>query len=117
MLKWLDKQEWFNFTVLSFFLAVVFFPVVWFFFFGTFPDFLFCEDGIYESVAAILCLSGGLLLLGAFYYSDDSGRSKRNNLLFLFAIALLFLAGEEISWGQRFFGFHWGGINELPTRI
>ncbi|MCK5231663.1 MAG: hypothetical protein KAR13_15425 [Desulfobulbaceae bacterium] len=105
MLKWFDRQEWFNLAILLFLLTSAILPGIWFVFYGKLPDFWLREDGMYESMATIACVVGGFVFFWSFYCSDNGGRAKRNPWLFLFAIALLVLAGEEISWGQRFFGF------------
>ena len=62
------------------------------------------EDSLVENLTAIwLFLAGFLLIVTAFM-------ERRAYLSFwiyiLSGIAFLFAAGEEISWGQRIFGFH-----------
>ena len=75
---------------------------------GDWTDFLRGEDGPVESAGAIaLLVSSGLFLL-AFVRSKSAspeayGRMKRTIVLLL-ALAFLFGAGEEISWGQRILG-------------
>ncbi len=58
------------------------------------------EDGPYESLGAGFFFLASMVFLYAFL------RPRNRNLFFLlFAIAFLFAAGEEISWGQRIFHF------------
>jgi len=67
------------------------------------------EDGIYESLAAVACLAAGLVFLYAFIAypkktDDVAGKANRNWLALVFAVLLILLFAEEISWGQRIFG-------------
>jgi hypothetical protein len=67
------------------------------------------EDGIYESLAAIACLVAGLVFLYAFiaYPKTTDGvvvKGNRNWFALVFAVLLILLFAEEISWGQRIFG-------------
>jgi hypothetical protein len=87
------------------------------------------EDGLVEnSTAAAFALAAVLLL----WESRRPGHFLRRTLLIAVAVAALFVAGEEISWGQRIFGFdtpetlavvndqgeinfhNIGGVNQLP---
>jgi hypothetical protein len=56
------------------------------------------EDNFFENLTALLFLFAALFFLLAFRYTRN---------LFYLALSILFLfgAGEEISWGQRIFGF------------
>jgi hypothetical protein len=72
------------------------------------------EDGFAESLTA-------LLFLGGFFYSirarNELSRGGDKLLTPLFFVAILgmaFLAGEEVSWGQRF--FHWSTPEALAER-
>ena len=109
--RWLTKPEWINLMIIVLFFSLGILPALWFAVFGDLPAFWLREDGLYESCAALACLFGSIISFIAFYYSNSNGRVKRNFWIFLFALALLFLAGEEISWGQRLFGF------EIPAKI
>lgn len=62
------------------------------------------EDGPYESLEAVLCLAGALLFAVAAWHSYAKKRSQAVWLALL-ALMLLFMLGEEISWGQRLLGF------------
>jgi hypothetical protein len=56
------------------------------------------EDSFFEWLTALGYFVGAVLLVGAF-------KQNKNVFLLLLAIVLFFGAGEEISWGQRIFGF------------
>lgn len=58
------------------------------------------EDGVYESLGALLFLLASIVFLLSFLKTHS-----RKLLFLLFALAFFFAAGEEISWGQRIFGF------------
>lgn len=112
------KQELLQFSafiLLSFFALL---PALWFVLFGQLPTAWLREDGYYESIGAIACLIGSLAVFRAFLLSKkrdikpDAGtgysqwQQRLTTIwLFLFAAALLFLGGEEISWGQRILDF------------
>lgn len=68
------------------------------------------ENGIYESFGAFVCLLGSIIFFLAyikFPWRNNFGFfvTKRNVFFLLLAIFLLFIVGEEISWGQGLFGF------------
>jgi|GEM_PF-1464372 len=66
------------------------------------PVSLFAEDGIMETLTVVLLmLSAGFA--GAVLWRGVENRADRT-LLMAFVAGLLFLAMEEISWGQRIFG-------------
>jgi hypothetical protein len=79
--------------------------------------FLVQEDGPFESAGA-LCFLGSAVMFFMLYWNEkrfaDSGDrqffSSKSKRVWFLLLALLFfvLMGEEISWGQRIFG--WGGI-------
>jgi hypothetical protein len=78
-------------------------------------DFLRGEDGPLEWAGAVALLVSSVLFLLAFVRSQSAsseayGRLKRAIVLLL-ALAFLFAAGEEISWGQRILGI------ETPAQI
>ncbi len=101
--KWLMPSEWVKLGLILLFFFCGIFPALWFYVSGDLPTFWLREDGLYESCAALACLFGSIASFIAFYYSNDNGLTKRNLWLFLYALAFLSLAGEEISWGQRIF--------------
>lgn len=73
------------------------------------PSSLLCEDGVYESVAAVCCLVASVIFLYSFlkfpYRVNYLLFSTSRNITVLFLSILLFvLFAEEISWGQRIFG-------------
>lgn len=55
------------------------------------------EDGILESLTAIFFFSSSIILL----FSNK----KHNYFIYALSLILFFGAGEEISWGQRIFGW------------
>jgi hypothetical protein len=73
-------------------------------------EILYLEDGVFESVTPILLIAAMLLLaFGIMYLRKDHELSRYRNLLtmfYIFLILIFFLyAMEEISWGQRIFGW------------
>ncbi len=60
------------------------------------------EDGWMENLTAVWFLLAGLLLFAAALFERHFFRSS---VYVLGGIAMVFVAGEEISWGQRIFGF------------
>ena len=73
-------------------------------------NWLLRENKLYESLGAMACLIGSVVLAIA-YIKYPVGNSfglfntKRNILLLLLAIFMFFVAGEEVSWGQGIFGY------------
>jgi hypothetical protein len=65
------------------------------------------EDGAIENMQAILYLLGAGLWGFAFIFTSSAkGNGKRRQVFFILFLALfLFFFLEEISWGQRMFGF------------
>jgi hypothetical protein len=68
------------------------------------------EDGPVEDATALLYFLAGLMALVAFVASGPSRffrwHTNRNMYLLALAAFLLLCAGEEISWGQRAFGWN-----------
>ncbi len=97
----LNKFEILSYIVL---LSVVIGGVVIAFFYTEYLSKYTKEDGILEYSTAVF------LFFGAIYSLIRFGKNvkKKNILIALtsigFFLALLFVAGEEISWGQRIFG-------------
>jgi hypothetical protein len=67
---------------------------------------IFQEDGPLENLTALLAIGAAVLLLIGLPGSDRPSRIVAS----LVAVAALLFAGEEISWGQRIFGFESTGI-------
>jgi len=68
------------------------------------------EDGWFENASALMYLAASFLFGVALYKSREFG------LRFwavLFAIGFFVLAGEEVSWGHRFFGYHVEAIESI----
>ena len=76
--------------------------------------FLFDEDTVAENLQAIFYgFSGAMFLL--MFFKQKAKVSRQAVLYLLFAIFLLLITGEEISWGQRIFKLHtpefWDRVN------
>lgn len=75
------------------------------------------EDGLVESIGAYAFLISSVVFVYLFfskssYQFNFFGKSTKRNIYFLLLGILFFLAfGEEISWGQRIFGWN------TPERI
>jgi hypothetical protein len=71
----------------------------------SFPDFVYDEDGLFESATALAML----FCAGMFLVIGLGRRAKQNRLqafvLFVLAAFCTLLLLEEISWGQRIFGW------------
>ncbi len=98
---------------------------------ATYSIFIFCdhqfieyigsEDAPIETTGAIAFLVAAGLLFCAYLYSSGQGgtlgksTTKRNAFYFVLAISFLICLGEEISWGQRLFGWDtpdaWSRVN------
>ena len=63
---------------------------------------VFAEDTFFENLQVLLLLVASLLSLVVFLRPKTR---ERNSFYLLFFIAFLFFALEELSWGQRIFGF------------
>jgi hypothetical protein len=76
-------------------------------------DWLLEEDGANEWVGTIALFVGSALALSAWFATrhDPDYRGLKRLLLLALGLLLFFGAGEEISWGQRIFG--WGTPDEL----
>ncbi len=73
-------------------------------------DWLLREDGPYESIEAILCAAAAV----AFWYSflilsrrsiKPPGHVLQCTIIAAWGVLLVIMFGEEVSWGQRLFGF------------
>ena len=61
------------------------------------------EDGIVENISALLFLACSITSLATIAMTRPNVR--RQTVMILFAIGFFLCFGEEISWGQRIFGF------------
>lgn len=69
---------------------------------------LYGEDRLLETLTAILFIGSGVLLFGAaMFHSRQSAEHRKVVVVLLVGIAIAFLLFglEEISWGQRLFGW------------
>jgi hypothetical protein len=69
-------------------------------------EFLYAEDGLLEYSTVIFALAAFFILLRNIRRSKDPGQ---RTALWIMSFVILFFAMEEISWGQRLFGW------ETPT--
>lgn len=77
-------------------------------------SFLFMEDGFFESVTAVLFLVSALILLRVYINSKKQNCksfSINSNYFLSLAVIFIVIGMEEISWGQRIFG--WGTPGNL----
>jgi hypothetical protein len=68
------------------------------------------EDHIYENSQALFFFLSSCVMFYLFYKSKSGGKyhysvANRNYFFLLLGLLLFFFFGEEISWGQRIFGF------------
>jgi hypothetical protein len=69
------------------------------------------EDSLIEDLGAAFCLLAGALFFIAYYVSNCTSNrffgkeTVRNVWLLLLTLLMLLCFGEEISWGQRIFGW------------
>jgi len=111
----ITKREYANSIGLILIIVLSGLPAALHLFSGQIADYWLSEDGIYEAGAAFGCIliSGAILL--NFLISDNGPNLGRSLWLVAFALTLLFLGGEEISWGQRIFGFDTPEKSPLAT--
>ena len=70
------------------------------------------EDGFFEDLTAVCFFAASLIFAVLFWRSRGSGgndfflfRTRRNTWFILLSLLFFFGGGEEISWGQRIFGW------------
>lgn len=61
------------------------------------------EDGLIENATALFLFGGGVIMLRRLYSFKARAGTWFLLTTLLIALAFLFVAGEEISWGQRIF--------------
>ena len=67
------------------------------------------EDGPFEYAQALFYLISSILFMTLLRRGDPL---PRRVWLIVFALGFLFIAGDEISWGQRILGFHVKAVEE-----
>ncbi|RJP32616.1 MAG: hypothetical protein C4527_05695 [Candidatus Omnitrophota bacterium] len=92
--------QWLGWSPLLFsLLCFCIYPIHWYFFF----EILTPEDGIIEYLTAIFAFAAGFISIGLGFYYFKRKEMVTAFILFCYAAGCIFLAGEEISWGQRIF--------------
>ncbi|WP_299732160.1 hypothetical protein [uncultured Tateyamaria sp.] len=66
------------------------------------------EDGILETSTAIMLFSAAIILAIRFLRERETHPRCFSVFSVLMIVALIFVSGEEISWGQRIFGIETG---------
>jgi hypothetical protein len=61
--------------------------------------------GLRESLTGALALAAGILGLLAFFHPAIRGDWKVRGWLLTFGIAMVYFAGEDLNWGQYYFGW------------
>jgi len=107
----LSRHEWFSLCLLVIFSLASIFPSICYLAYGYIPDFWLSEGGLYESVGAAACFIAGLFGLWCFKVALSKKMRLHAFWLLLLSLACLFIAGEELSWGQHIFNY------EPPTSI
>jgi len=71
------------------------------------------EDGVFEYTQVLFYLLSSILFMTLLTRRDPL---PRRIWLVIFALGFLFIAGDEMSWGQRIFGFHVKAVEELSVQ-
>jgi hypothetical protein len=66
---------------------------------------LIAEDGPIETVQVLLFAASGVIAARVAWRHARAGRAVAAVVIGLLALGLIFATGEEISWGQRMFGW------------
>jgi len=105
MEKPLNNNENLNLLIFATLSFASVMPSIYFLTFGYVPSFWLIESGLYETAGAAACFIAGLLNLANFKASLNQKRRLGAFWLLLLSLACIFIAGEEISWGQHFFNY------------
>ncbi|MEM9496319.1 MAG: hypothetical protein AAGA28_00235 [Pseudomonadota bacterium] len=68
------------------------------------------EDGLVEYATAVLLLVSSVVLVSNAVSLGRKGRRLALGLTLFYALLFFFAAGEEVSWGQRIFGWESGDV-------
>lgn len=111
MESYLSKQEWISLYFIVLFSFISLFPSISFLMFDFIPVIFLRESGIYETAGAASCLAASLVSI-AITKKMISQKNVLGTLWFIiFSILCIFIAGEEVSWGQSFFNY------QVPSSI
>jgi hypothetical protein len=100
-----STYEWLSLFLLVTLSLISIFPSICHAAYGYIPGFFLAESGLYETVGAVACFVAGLLSLWSFKLALSKRRHLQAFWLLLLSVACLFIAGEEVSWGQHHLGF------------
>ncbi len=76
------------------------------------------EDHFIEWLTVVLSLfAAGIAVVSILHIRSESKVRLHIFLLALYTLACIFFAGEEITWGQRIFGFKTEDVSPLISRV
>ena len=101
-----NYRETINLFIIGFLGLTSILPGIYYIIFDHIPSLLLHENGIYETVGAVACFAAGLVFLCSFRLSSRKKLYILSLWMLFFAIGCLFIAGEEISWGQHWFHYN-----------
>jgi hypothetical protein len=107
----LSNREWLSLSLIVTLALASILPSVHYLTYGFVPDYWLIESGLYETIGATACLIAGTFNLVNFQKSLSQKRSLGAFWLLLLSVTCLFIAGEEVSWGQHFLNY------EVPSSI
>jgi hypothetical protein len=105
MKMYLSNYEWLSLFLIGLTSLISITPGIYHLVYGHIPGFWLAEGGLYETMGATACFFAGLIFMGTFRVLSNQGRRLGSLWMLLFGIGCLFIAGEEVSWGQHYFNF------------
>jgi len=106
MKKLSNYREALNLFIIGFLGLTSILPGIYYTIYNHIPNFLLDENGIYETIGAVACFTAGLVFFYSFKLSTQKKLYLYSLWMLLFAIGCLFIAGEEISWGQHLLNYN-----------
>jgi hypothetical protein len=106
MKRQLSNREWLSLFLIGLSSLVSILPGAYYFVYGYIPGFWLGEGGLYETTGATACFIAGLLNLASFRELSNQKQYLGGFWMLLLAVGCIFIAGEEISWGQNIFDFY-----------
>lgn len=106
MKLYLNNHEWVSLFLIVLITLISLLPSIYYLSYGHIPNNWLTESGLYETLGAIACFVAGLIYLRSFKVSQH--RKSNLSAFWLLSLSLLciFVAGEEISWGQHYFNYN-----------